>query len=114
AGVPVPADEEIDHQVASDREQPATEGAAPRVIRLALDGPGHRPEDLLDQVGGVGILKPPPPGQAADERGIDFRKLSPRLFIARVPKPDEETGPSGRRFVHSLASVGIYNAGGET
>ena len=61
ARVPPLRGQQVDDQVAGDPRQPAPERAPRRVGVITLDGPGDGAEDLLDQVLGVGILKPSSP-----------------------------------------------------
>ena len=64
------------------------------------DGRGHRPEDLLRQVGRVGVLQPAPPAQPFDQRAVDRQELGPGPLVARVAQPDQQARPRARRVVH--------------
>lgn len=91
SGLVLPAREEVDQQIAGDPGQPAAK-AAPAGFP-AVDGPGHRLEDILAKVVRVGILQPLAPGQPVNQRFVDGHELAPGRRIGRVAQLDDQRTP---------------------
>src|SRR5262249_25669298 len=92
----LPAVQEVGELVAGDGVQPGAEGAAVGVVLQAPGGPGDGAQDLLHQVGSVGVLEPAVAGEAGAERGVAVGELPPGLAVAAVPDANQQAGP-GRR-----------------
>jgi hypothetical protein len=99
AGVAAAADlvaaagQEVVDLVARDGVEPAAEGAAPRVVVQPADGAGHALQDLLHQVGSVGVLQAALAGEAVDQRRVHLDELPPGVLVARVAQADQQAGP---------------------
>jgi hypothetical protein len=73
--------EEVEDQVPSDAEQPTSERASVWVRIIPLDGSGHGAEDFLNQILGIGFLKPSSSRESVYQP-VDFDELGPGALVA--------------------------------
>src|SRR6516164_8701787 len=95
--------EEVPQLVTHHGEQPTAEGAAPRIVIETADAAGDRLQNVLRQVGSVGVLESVLVREAVDQRRIDFDELRPGRVIAGVAQADQETEPGRWRIAHAAS-----------
>src|SRR5205085_4159329 len=78
----------------------AAERAATGVVVEQVGGVGHRAEDVLGQVGGVGVLEAALAAVAVHHRGVDLDELPPGVLVPAVPDAGQQAGPGGGRLGH--------------
>ena len=108
--MPPLGDEKVDDQVAGDPGKPAAERPACRVRVKRLDRPGDRAKDFLNQVLGIGFLKPPAFRKLIHQRTIDLGKLAPSLLVAAISQANEQARMRHRCLIHSpIPFYGIHS-----
>src|SRR5262249_28035462 len=85
---------------ADDGEQPVAEGAAARVVLQPADGPGHSPQHVLAEVGGVGVLQPLLARVAVGQGRVQIDELTPGIPRPGVAQAQEEAGAGGGYLGH--------------
>ena len=92
-------------------EEPVAEAAAAGVVLEPADGAADGAEDVLGEVGGVGVLESVSAGESVDEGGVEFDELPPGVAVVRVAESVQEGRP-GRRHVGHAALDGSGTAAG--
>src|SRR6266851_6529455 len=100
-----PPRHEITQLVANDREQPTPKRSALLVIVQASNGLGNNPQDILGQIGGVGVLQAVFASETVNQGRIDLYKLRPRLGITHIADANQQTRPRDRRIAHRGPSL---------
>jgi hypothetical protein len=95
--------EQVDNEVTSDAEQPASERASVWVRVVPLDGSGHGAEDFLDKILGIGFLEPSSSRESVHQRSIDLGEFGPGALVTLVAEANEQTGVCARLCIHPVA-----------
>src|SRR4051794_31431822 len=98
----------------SDRKQPAAERPLRLVVIELADADMDRPQNILRQIGGVGVLQPLPSPKAVNQWRIEPDELPPRLAIARIAQADEQAQPSAWRVGHAISPTRYFQSGDQT
>src|SRR5262249_52458066 len=61
-------------------------------------------QNLLGYVAAVAVLEAAPPGELVHQRGVEPDEMAPRLLVAHVAQPHQQTGASHRRLHHTSPS----------
>src|SRR5262249_16745040 len=77
-------------EVAGDGEQPAAKGPAAGIVAEARQRRVQGAEDVLRQIGGIGVLQSVPPGHAIDQRRVQVDELHPRLVILSIAQAEQQ------------------------
>jgi len=94
AGVLAPGAHEVAPGVLSDGLEPGTEAARRIVLELAKRGE-QLDQDLLSDVGGVGVLHTPVQAPSADPRLVPLDEQAPGLRVVRVVLEPLQQGHRG-------------------
>src|SRR5262249_30020496 len=110
AALPLPpaGREEGVQLVAGDRVQPAAGASAAPVVLQAASGPGNGAQNLLGEVGRVGVLEAALPPQLVHQWRVDLHELIPGVLVARVADADQKAGPGNRRIAHAALATNRY------
>jgi hypothetical protein len=92
--------EKIEDLVAGDSVKPAAECAALGIIFQPLGRPGDGPQNILHQIGRVGILQAASPGKTEDQRPIQLGELPPGIDVFRITQSRNQTRPSDGSRTH--------------
>src|SRR5262249_3275008 len=75
--------------------------------------PGHGPENVLRQVGGVRVLQAALAGEVVDDRTVNLHELRPRLAVAGVAEADQQARTRRRQIAHGGSPSLHTEAGGK-
>jgi hypothetical protein len=74
----------VDQTILYDREQPASKRSSTSIVFKALRSRRNNPQDILSQIGTVGVLKATFSEKAVYKRCVKVDKTAPRLLIVRI------------------------------
>jgi hypothetical protein len=103
----------VGQSVLYDGEQPTAKQPAPLVIFQPLRGRRHRPQDVLRQIGRIGILQPALSEKPINQWSVQVHKPLPRFLIVSITDAHKQRWLSGwdavhgnlcRRYAHLLRS----------
>ena len=100
--MPALARDEVQHHVPRDPEQPVAKRPFAGLGIPAVHGGSDRAEDFLDEIRGVGVLKPLPARQSVNQGRVNRRELGPGALVLGVAQADQQARSSVRHLVHSI------------
>src|SRR5439155_4239747 len=74
-----------------------------RIVLQPFAAAGDGVQNVLSEVGGIGILEATAAREAIDQRGVQVDELSPGLAVGCVADADEQTRPGVRGRCHAPA-----------